>query len=69
MPLWANGGIVGSYAALGSYRSFTAFRMTKRRIVVIPNVVRDLYLSIPAYAALRKHPNNPHFYDIREQKV
>ena len=79
-------GIVGTYAALVSYRSFTAFRMTKRRVVVIPNgeivkslicqfqfcpsgktgnpsdcrlAVRDLYLSIPAYAVLREHPNNP----------
>ena len=54
-------GFDGVYAALGTYRSFTAFRMTKRRVVVIPNVVRDLYLSIPAYVALCEHPNNPQF--------
>ena len=35
--------------------------MTGRRIVVIPNAVRDLDIAIPAYAALCFHPNKSLF--------
>ena len=50
------------YAADATYRSLTlrqAFGsdklgMTGRRIVVIPNAVRDLYMAVSAYIALRE---------------
>ena len=35
---------------------FVTFWMTERRIAVIPNAVRDLYMAIPAYPSLRAHP-------------
>ena len=49
------------YAACVSHRSLAPLGMTERRIVVIPNAVRDLYIAIPAYIALRIRPHNPQF--------
>ena len=49
------------YAATESHRSLAPLGMTGRRVVVIPNAVRDLYLSIPAYIALCEHPHKPQF--------
>ena len=35
--------------------------MTGRRVVVIPNAVRDLYTAISTYIALREPPCKPQF--------
>ena len=42
--------------------------MTGRRDVVILSEVKDLYIAIPAYAALCEQPDNPQFAEQREQK-
>ena len=42
--------------------------MTGRRDVVILNEVKDLFITIPAYAMLCEQPDNPQFAEQREQK-
>ena len=42
--------------------------MTGLRDVVILNEVKDLFITIPAYAMLCEQPANPQFAEQREQK-
>ena len=53
-----------AYAAIGSCRSLGKLGMTERRVIVIPNAVRDLYIAVPAYAALCEHPLHTSFFGM-----
>ena len=57
------------YAATVSYRSLGKLGMTGRRVVVIPNAVRDLYIAIPAYIVLCEHPDKSPFIGMYAASV